>query len=226
MNDGVLAAIKWYFECKQYARAKLLCFKPPADVFELRFFHTLYFVNLLSAIEYVQEFLDKDFKTTLKARFVLPGNPDGKNNLRYISALRNALVHRGEDITKRGSVVDGLIVVHAPEMMLDIENKKEIMRNSFGYYILDIIALCESQVGPTILEFLNKHNLFDSINDDASERSNYLDRVATPDMPHFAKNLAKSAFKYKFHLEASHHLHLSLKEMLSDTQISWPRTNV
>jgi hypothetical protein len=222
MKDGVLASIKWYYECKQYARAKILSFKPQVDLFELRFYYTLYFVNLLSTIEYVHEFVDHDFKPTLQARLVLLDCPDGRNNLRYISALRNALVHRGEDIAGRGSVVNGLVVVHAPEEVMDRENKEIKYRKSFGYYILDIIVLCEAIIGPTIFEFLTKHKLFDAI-DESSARQNYLDDVEASDMPDFAKELAGNAFEYGFYLEANQLRRLSVREMLFDTQIPWPR---
>lgn len=223
MNDGVLTSIKWYYECKQVARTKILSFKPPADLFELRFYYTLYFVNLLSAIEYVHEFVDQGFKPVLQARLVLPENPDCKNNLRYISALRNALIHRGEDIARRGSEVDGLVVVRAPEEVLDKERGEEKYRKSFGYYVLDIIALCEVVIGPTIFEFLEKHRIFDFVEDEAAAKSKYLSSVDAADVPEFVKGLARATFEYRFYLEATQQLHQSVREILFDTQVSWPR---
>ena len=91
---------------------------------------------------------------------VFDGYKDGPGNYSYIRELRNAVVHRGLDITS-GAHIDGNfpMILAVPEVQNQSGKKKFF---AFGNYLLEIIAKCESVIGRVMLDYLNNAGIFET----------------------------------------------------------------
>ena len=148
-----------YFGYKNFALSKIKSFTPPADSLEMEFYYSAYFYHLCSAIDEV----NKKFPTflgELKRNISLPSY-SGQNNYRYISELRNAIIHRGLQINQVGHVIGELVCPIAPESITDRKGKETFA--AFGYYLIDIINICEQVVGKTIYSTLSDCGYFNDI---------------------------------------------------------------
>lgn len=187
-----LDGIKWYLDVRKVALDKITSFHPPAVGFELRVYHSLYFSNLLAAIDFLRD--DVNFSSAIhKNKFVsliedslsTPNYPVGKSNYNYLRELRNSFIHRGLDITASAHVVDGKICVLSPR---HVHNQKEnIQYSAFGKYLCNIIYVCESKMMPAIFDILRdrgylNHELHST---DIGDLVDFLREA--PDVPEFVK---------------------------------------
>jgi hypothetical protein len=82
------------------------------------------------------------------------GGKTGENNVAYLTELRNAVVHRGEDIAAMGTVVEDQTCAIAPPQTFHRFGKKGPY-DAFGLLLRNIFAACENAIGPAILPFAN-----------------------------------------------------------------------
>lgn len=132
----------WYAECKNFALNKVENFVAPVNSYDLRMYHSLYLVNLHAlldrSIEIFGQYLNDKWVLYLQEGSKFSGD----NNAGYLRELRNAVIHRGLDLTAQGEAIDGRIFVHAPEMVGDRLGKKEPFI-AFSKYLKDVFRLCE-----------------------------------------------------------------------------------
>lgn len=164
----MLHALTWYMTARKTALRAALSFRTPLTTIahtDMRVQYSAYFQNLLSATELMREptpLPPKSFETELYARFVFPGYQDGESNYEYIKYLRNAIVHRGYDITSASHVAgDFLMLVAEPSFQNNATNPSKIKTfHAFDKYVLNIITKCESVIGGVIFDTLNSAGIF------------------------------------------------------------------
>lgn len=112
-----LNSINWYLTKTNNAIDKISQLIPPeVDSAELRFQYSSLIESMFSTIDYLIDdkeiTADKDYiNNKIKDNIGV----DGDVILQYMREVRNAVVHRGLDITARCDVVRGKIAAYAPE---------------------------------------------------------------------------------------------------------------
>lgn len=164
-NGEMLSTVKWYFELKNLSLRKAMTFRCPLSVEghrDLRLYYSQYFAGLLSATELLLEKeypRAKEFKKTLHEKLIFEGYPDGETNYSYLRELRNSIIHRGADVTSAAHVVQDIPMMISPS---PITNRSgAISLTSFGYYLIEVIAKCESVIADIFLAHINEFKLFD-----------------------------------------------------------------
>ncbi|MCD1634450.1 hypothetical protein K7H91_11775 [Martelella mediterranea] len=203
-NRNMLYSLSWYMSARQTALRAALSFRTPlsvTDQADMRVHYSGYFVNLLAATELFREtktLQPNDFEVQLYSRMVFPGYEDGEANYSYIRELRNAVVHRGLDITSKAHV-DGNFPMFLAEPEVKNQNGKKTFC-AFGSYLLDVIAKCESVVGPVMLDCLNAASTFESTTDveaAVAETPAFIEQ--SDDMPEDVKAIALTIeFKHEW----------------------------
>lgn len=144
----------------------------------MRVHYSGYFLNLLAATELFREtttLQPNDFEAQLYSRFVFDGFQDGEANYSYIRELRNAVIHRGLDITSAAHI-DG----NFPMLLAEpkVENQKRTKTFvAFDKYLLHVIAKCESVIGSVMLDCLNAAGMFETTIDTETVVAEYRDAV-------------------------------------------------
>lgn len=106
----LLNSIDWYLTKINNAQTALLETSPPANIEHLRFNHGVYIESIFSLIDYMKDnnnCIQEDIKITIGS------------NLFYFRTLRNSIVHRGFDLSTRGTVVNGNTRVLTPDNVVD-----------------------------------------------------------------------------------------------------------
>lgn len=162
----MLYSLSWYMSARQTALRTALSLRTQlstTDQTDMRVHYSGYFVNLLAATELFREtttLQPNDFEAHLYSRLVFDGFPDGEANYFYIRELRNAVVHRGLDITSAAHIDGNFPMILAEP---EVQNKKGTKTFvAFSKYLLHVIAKCESVVGSVMLDCLNAANIFEA----------------------------------------------------------------
>jgi len=210
----IISGLKWYFQAKNLALKNALSIKCPMSVAQqndIRVFYSLYLANLLSATEMLLEKeypFSRDFKQELDAGFAFPHHPNAESNYSYLRELRNAVIHRGFDISSSAHVKDGVPLMIAPQSIENRSGKKSYP--AFGFYLLEMISLVEPIIGSLIENHLNAKGLLQPLstqNEMAVETKAYLaNAVGVPD---WVKNMASS------HIDALDHEQMQLDQIKS-----------
>lgn len=102
----LLNSIDWYLTKINNAQTALLETPPPSEIEYLRFNHGVYIESIFSLIDYMgdnKNSISEDIKITIGS------------TLFYFRTLRNLIVHRGFDLSTRGTVVNGNARVLTPD---------------------------------------------------------------------------------------------------------------
>ena len=91
---------------------------------------------------------------------VFDGFQDGAANYSYIRELRNAVVHRGLDITSAAHIDGNFPIILAEPKVQNHKRTKTFF--AFDKYLLHVIAKCESVVGFVMLDCLNGAGIFEA----------------------------------------------------------------
>lgn len=185
----IVSGLKWYFQAKNLALKNALSIKCPLSVDkqnDIRVFYSLYLANLLSATEMLLEKeypFSQDFKQELEAAVSFPNHPNGESNYSYLRELRNAVIHRGFEISSSAYVKDDVPLIIAPQSIENRSGNKSY--SAFGFSLLEMISLVESVIGKLIESHLNAKGLLQSLSTQqemAAETKAYLaDAVEIPD---------------------------------------------
>jgi hypothetical protein len=160
----MLHSLTWYLSARQTSLRAALSFRTPLSVIDqtdMRVHYSGYFLNLLAATDLLREtktLSPNNFHEQLNSRFVFDGFPDGEANYLYIRELRNAVVHRGLNITSAVHVYGDFPMILAEPK---IQNQKRTRTFfAFAEYLLQIITKCESVACPAILDCLQGAGIF------------------------------------------------------------------
>src|ERR1039458_7400257 len=98
----LFGGLLWYLEARNWAFEKMKASPHGSNVFDLRMHHSLFFVNLTSAVDHVADYL-KDNKANPEAFIDRIRDGFGKSDdYNYVRELRNSVVHRGFDLSAAG----------------------------------------------------------------------------------------------------------------------------
>jgi len=151
---------------RQTALRAALSFRTPlsvTDQTDMRVHYSGYFLNVLAAIVLFREtttLQPNKFEAQLYSRLVFDGFQDGEANYSYIRELRNAVVHRGLDITSAVHVDGNFPMILAEPKVKNQKRRKTFV--AFDKYLLHVIAKCESVVGSVMLDCLNAAGIFEA----------------------------------------------------------------
>lgn len=195
----IRSSTKWYFESKSVSLRKALQIRGPLSAEQhndLRVFYSQYLISLVSAIEALLEKeypFSAHFQDMLHREFVTDGYADGEQNYAYLKELRNSVVHRGEDIAGRGTLLaGGLHLLHVPPRVTTRNGKASYQ--AFSPMLLGIAALSESLIGGLILRHFQANDILRPRTDFEAWRSSmqaYVEADST--IPDFVKQLLPNA---------------------------------
>lgn len=221
----MLHALTWYMTARKTALRAALSFRTPLTeiaLTDMRVQYGTYFQNLLSATELMREpapLPPESFETELYARFVFPGFQDGKSNYEYIKYLRNAIIHRGYDITSAAHVNgDFLMLVAEPSFQNNATNPAKIKTfHAFDMYVLNIIIKCESVIGGVIFDALNNAGVFQATVDPQAATAEIRTEVQNSHvLPEWAKAmLATLELKPEWFVDMNNSMKDRLREALA-----------
>lgn len=224
----MLHALTWYMAARKTALRAALSFRTPLTTLmltDMRVHYSAYFQNLLSATELMRESTPlppKAFETALYARFVFPGFQDGALNYEYIKYLRNAIVHRGYDITSACHVAgDFPMLVAEPSFQNNATNSTKIKTfHAFDKYVLNIITKCESVIGGVILDTLNNAGVFEATIDPQAAIADTRTAIHNSHvMPDWAKAMAvASELKPEWFVDINNSMKDRLREALASCE--------
>ncbi|GGD83810.1 hypothetical protein [Caballeronia grimmiae] len=208
-NRDMLYSLSWYMSARQTALRAALSFRTQlsvTDQMDMRLHYSGYFLNLVAATELFRETTSvqpSTFETQLYSRLVFDGFQDGEANYSYIRELRNAVVHRGLNITSALHIDGNFPMVLAEPKVQNQSRKKTFV--AFDKYLLHIIEKCESVVGLVMLDCLNAAGIFEAAVDVEATAAEYRDAIKQSHaMPDFAKAMALATeFKPEW-AEAAH----------------------
>ncbi|MDB5583737.1 MAG: hypothetical protein JWR80_8913 [Bradyrhizobium sp.] len=150
IREGI-SGLLWHAQCKQLALEEVMSFRPPADLEKMRMYHSLYLTSLQSLLELGTAMFGKEVKCAWRSALDGAGGHGGENNLCYVRELRNAIVHRGENVVAVGSVVLDQTCAVAPAEAFNRRGKIKGPYLAFAPYLRNVFAICEDAVGPVIL---------------------------------------------------------------------------
>ncbi|MTD33632.1 hypothetical protein [Paludibacterium denitrificans] len=208
-NRDMLYSLSWYMSARKTALRSALSFRTPlsvTDQTDMRVHYSGYFLNLLAATELFREtttLQPNNFEEQLYSRFVFDGFQDGEANYSYIRELRNAVVHRGLDVTSAAHF-DGNFPMILAEPEVKNRNGK-ITFVAFDKYLLHVIEKCESVVGSVMLDCLNGAGIFEASVAAKAAVTEYYEAVINSDaIPEDIKRMALAMeFKPEW-VEAAH----------------------
>jgi len=167
----------------------------PTEQTDMRVHYSGYFLNLLAATELFREtttLYPNDFEARLYSRFVFDGFPDGAANYSYIRELRNAVVHRGLDITSAAHIHGKFPLILAEPEVQNQKGTKTFV--AFDKYLLHLIEKYESVVGLVMLSCLDGAGIFEADIDAEAAVAEYRNVIEqSHDMPDGAKAMALAA---------------------------------
>lgn len=220
-NRDMLHSLSWYMSARQTALRAALSFRTQlsiTDQTDMRVHYSGYFLNLLAATELFREtntLQPNDFEVQLYSRLVFDGFQDGEANYSYIRELRNAVVHRGLDITSAAHIDGNFPMVLAEPKVQNQRGTKTFV--TFDKYLLHVIAKCESVVGPVMIDCLNAAGVFDATIDPEAAIAEYREAVkqshAMPE--HFKAMALAMEFKPEWALAAHNSVMMKLREALT-----------
>lgn len=208
-NRDMLYSLAWYMSARQTALRAALSFRTPLSVQEamdIRVHYSGYFLNLVAAIDLIRDTTtlpSGDFKSQLFLRLVFEGFQDGEANYFYIRELRNAVVHRGLDITSDQHFDGDFPMILAPPGIQNQARTKTFA--AFGKYLLHVIEKCESVIGSVMLDFLKGAGIFAATIDTEAAAAEYRAAIqSSSSMSEDVKaNLLAAEFKPEW-AEAAH----------------------
>lgn len=180
----------WYLEARNWAFEKMQNCPVGSQPFDIRIYHSLYFINLLSVIDHVRDHLRND--RPAQSAFVRRVE-GGIQNFPYVRELRNSIVHRGLDPTMEGHAYDSKVYVLCPSTVQD--QRRINSYNAPLKYLVQLARHCDSIVNPAVIHVLKQLNLFDA----DTHRRNADDIKAqirnSAAMPDWAKELSLKALE-------------------------------
>jgi hypothetical protein len=190
---GFFNGLLWYLQARDWALEKIRTSPIGSHLFDLRMHHSLYFVNLFSAVEHVRDHLGREQPPSLAFIARIKSAFGTTQNFKYVRELRNAIVHRGLDPVATGHAKDATVSVLCPAVVQD--------RSGNNYtctfkYMFELATHCNVVTNPVIAEALEDLDLFNIVHHIVEEDSLHaaIDSGAT--MPDAAKAMVKEALRH------------------------------
>jgi hypothetical protein len=194
MDQGALrlfGGLLWYLEARNWAFEKMKASPHGSNGFDLRMHHSLFFVNLMSAVDHISDCL-KDNKAILDAFKDQISGGFENSDYNYVRELRNSVVHRGFDPSAAGHSDQTTLHVLCPAT---VEDRKGNTYSCSFKYLVELAQKCREVIDPAITNVLEGLDLFNPQlhKPNRAETMNAIDSAT--EMPDWAKALAKQAFE-------------------------------
>lgn len=187
MDREFLSGLEWYVDMKDKAIEDVLALRTPLDAKVARLSYGLYFTSLLSLTEAVIEKVP-DSKEKIHASLDEFGGMEGTQNYEYIKQLRNAITHRGFNVTASGLQHGDRVYLLAPQTIFDKWQKKEYKR--FSELVEELMICCEMTVCPAVSGVLESIGFWEYDLDEAESRALTIESLNTIEhMPDWAKKM-------------------------------------
>lgn len=165
-SRDMLYSLSWYMAARKTSLRAALSYRTQlsiTDQLDMRVHYSGYFLNLLAATELLHEtktLQPNDFLTQLYAHLVFDGFENGEANYSYIRELRNAVVHRGLDVTSAAHIDGNFPMILAEPKVNNQSGKKTFV--AFDKYLINVIEKCESVVGSVMHDCLTRAGIFEA----------------------------------------------------------------
>lgn len=172
-----------YLEDRSWALAKVRTSPNGSSLFDLRVHHRLYLQSLLSAVDHVKDFLVG--RPEVLARFEA-AIKNGNDNFEYIRELRNAVLHRGLDLTGAAHSSGDTLWVICPR---DVKNQRgtKVFQSPFKYF-RRLADYCEEVCNSAFSDVLAELDLFNPATHLVSNEHLQAFVRNNPDIPEEAKD--------------------------------------
>lgn len=163
-RQTMLNSLTWYMTARKTALRNALSFRTPLSVedqIDLRIHYSNYFINIMSAVDLIRDckiFNEENFLNKIYSRVDRDRLSSGKNLYNYVRKLRNAVVHRGLNITSSAHIHLDFPLILCESIIQD--QRKRSSYHSSDKYLIDMIKKCEHSIGPSIHETLESSGLF------------------------------------------------------------------
>lgn len=191
MSNEILNSIEWYLVKMEVAIDNTLITPPPADLKNLRLNYGLYIESIFSLIDFLKDY-HFDIIPDLQVRL----EQEGDNTYNYFRELRNAVVHRGFDLSTKGQVIDGNTRITTPDRVKNRNGK--LVENPREKVLLKALLSFDLAVRDVIYSRIKSVGLLDkkAINEVAM-KSAIIDGILFADIPpHFKKMLSENYDSY------------------------------
>jgi len=176
-------ALTWYLEARNWAHDKMRSCPTGSPGFDVRMYHSLYFVYLVGAVDCVGGYLQGQAQENFSKRIWEAVRPERKGG--YVRVLRNAIVHQGFNLTTAGHAEGTTLREYCPKAVKDRTGTYE---RPFKY-LGELAEHCDGIVNPAIRHVLHDLDFFnpepEGINVDKLQAF-----IRQADCPDFVKELA------------------------------------
>jgi hypothetical protein len=187
----LFGGLLWYLEARNWAFEKMKTSPHGSNAFDLRMHHSLFFVNLMSAVDHVADYL-KDNKANPDAFIDRIKDGFGKgDDYNYVRELRNSVVHRGFDPSAAGHSDQTILHILCPAA---VEGRNGRTYSCSFKYLGELAQKCREAIDPAISNVLEGLNLFNPQLHEANRTETMNAIESATEMPDWAKVLAKQAF--------------------------------
>ncbi len=188
----LFGGLLWYLEARNWALEKMKASPHGSHPFDIRMHHSLFFVNLMSAVDHVADELKKDNKATRDA-FIdrVRGDFEQSDDYNYVRKLRDAVIHRGFNPVAAGHFDQTTLHVLCPATVEDQGGKAYSC--SFRY-LRELAQKCREVIDPAIRDVLEGFGLFDPKIHEPNRVETMNAVASSTAMPDWAKALAEQAF--------------------------------
>ena len=150
-NAAIRAALKEVLiDCMQFSSEAIRSFRAGADGFQMRMHHSLYLTSLVSAFEIACVSFKAPYRKALFDE-LRTKEYDGEHVYNYVRELRNAVVHRGFDLTTRGVGTDGSVFIVAPSVAANESGSRRFERPA--PLLQHVFIHCEIALESTLKDF-------------------------------------------------------------------------
>lgn len=186
-----MSEINWYLTKTNHAIDKISKLRAPINGNELRFQYSSLIESIFSTLDCLldknQAFNNADH---INAKIEEKLGDEGEDILVYLRETRNAVVHRGLDITKRGdSTKEGKVVLHVPH---GITSRSGKMKKKPSETRLDILLHnLDKAIKEIAFDELTLLGLLTTDDDEKIEEiANKIKNISLPDdVPEYAKSM-------------------------------------
>lgn len=142
---------------------------------DLRVHYSNYFSNLMSAVELLRDsgFFDsaaliEEIEDSLQCR----NRQNGRENYSYIRELRNAIIHRGLDVSRAIDFRGRFPLLIAQDTIWNRDRTQSF--NSFSRTVIGLIERCEAGILPVIQKHLHQARLLEKLPDQQASVAEYI----------------------------------------------------
>ncbi|WP_413506848.1 hypothetical protein [Serratia proteamaculans] len=182
-------SINWYLVKTNKSITVIESFKMPVSYDELRFQYSVLIESMFSLIDYIEDkrMIFKNNKFEIERKIKKEIGSEGDIIIDYMRELRNAIIHRGADVTSAGNVINDRLTVLAPDNVTSrsgnlIKKPKEI-------FLDKLLAVLDNAAKNVTISELHRLNVLEENN--VQSINDLVARLKNTPIPHNAPDEVK-----------------------------------